>query len=109
MVVSSGIVLIDSFFRTTCSIYEIYPQSETPRLTQIAYLDNFDPSMKAYLLPGTVIWLYPVMDRLFFKVWDYQLNHSITFSIVDNFDFQPEVYIYIFKWPRLASNSFVGR
>ena len=96
-------------FRETCSVYEIYPQSETPRLTRIAHLVVFDPPLCAFLLPGTVIWCYSVMDRIVLRVWDYRLNHSIGFSVVDNFDYNPEVYFIPSKEPKLASNSFVGR
>jgi len=75
----------------TCSVYEIYPQSETPRLTQIAHL-YFHPPSKTYLLPGTVIWFDCFMDRRVFRVWDYRLNHSINFSVVEYLeDFEPEV------------------
>ena len=97
-------------FRETCSVYEIYPQSETPRLTQIAHLD-FDPPSMTYLLPGTVIWFDCYMDRWVFGVWDYRLNHSISFSVVENLeDFEPEVYSFIHKALKLASiYSFVGR
>jgi hypothetical protein len=97
-------------FRETCSVYEIYPQSETPRLTRIAHLVVFDPPMWAFLLPRTVIWCYSVMDRIVLRVWDYRLNHSISFSVVvNNFDYKPEVYFIPSKGPKLASNSFVGR
>ena len=95
--------------RETCSIYEIYPQSETPRLTRIAHLVVFEPPIRAYLLLGTVIWRYSVMDKIVLKVWDYQLNHSITFSVVNNFVYTPEVYFILSKGLKLASNSFVGR
>ena len=99
-------VIISS--RDTCSVYEIYPQSDTPRLSRIAHLD-FEPPVMAYLLPGTLIWRYFVMDRIVLKVWDYRLNHSISFSVVDNFAYKIEVYFILSKGQRLASNSFVGR
>ena len=50
--------MANSFFRyKNCSVYEIYPQSEMPHITQIAHLD-LDPSEYplAHLLPDTVIW-----------------------------------------------------
>ena len=34
-----------NWFRENSSVYEIYPQSETPHLTQIAHLDlDLDPT-----------------------------------------------------------------
>ena len=102
--------MYDEFvFRETCSVYEIYPRSETPRLTRIAHLVDFDPPISVHLLLGTVIWRYSVMDRIVLMVWDYQLNHSITFVIANLFDYQCEVYFILSKGPKLASNSFVGR
>ena len=63
-----------------CSVYEIYPQSETPQLIQIAHLD-FDPSMDppARLLPDKVIWYGFYEDKMVFRVWDFRVNHSISF------------------------------
>ena len=95
--------------RENCSIYEIYPQSETPHLTRIAHLVDFEPPIRAYLLLGTVIWRYSDTDKIVLKVWDYQLNHSITFAVVNNFVYTPEVYFILSKGLKLASNSFVGR
>ena len=74
-------------FRDTCSVYEIYPQSETPRLTRIAHLVDFNRPDCTYLFLSTVIWRYSVMDSIVLKVWDYQLNHSITFIIDEYFDY----------------------
>ena len=99
--------MVNSFSRETCSVYEIYPQSETPSLTQVAHLD-FNPPFKAYLLPGIVIWCYYFMDRSVFRVWDYHLNHSITFS-VDNLGSKHDVCFIPSEALKLASNSFVGR
>jgi hypothetical protein len=97
-----------NFRYVNCSVYEIYSQSETPHLTQIAHLD-FDPSKnpRAHLLPGTVVWNYFYDDRIVFRVWDYRLNHSITFFVdvdVDRFNSNLEVYLSIAL--KLASNSF---
>jgi hypothetical protein len=56
-----------------------------PRLTKIAHVD-FDPTryylLHVKVLPGMVIWshLNGVEDRTVFKVWDYRLNHSRSFS-----------------------------
>jgi len=83
-----GLVIYSSN-ENTCSVYEIYPQSDTPRLSRIAHLD-FEPPIMAYLLPGTLIWRYFVMDRIVLKVWAYRLNHSISFSVVDNFAYKIE-------------------
>ena len=107
--------MVNSFFRyKNCSVYEIYPQSETPHLTQIAHLDfdHFEnPSF--YLLPGTVIWYRFYADRIVFRVWDYRLNHSINFSVdvdVDKFERRNlEVYFILSKVLKLASNSLIHR
>lgn len=89
----------DFFLRKNCSVYEIYPQSGTPHLNQIAHLD-FDPSKapRLCLLPGTAIWYDFYSDMIVFKVWDYQLNHSISFSVdldVEKYEFNPKVYYCI--------------
>jgi hypothetical protein len=97
--------MVISFFRKNCSVYEIYPQTETPRLTLIARLD-FGPDwhFPAHLLPGTVIWFGAYHfaaygDKTFFMVWDYRLNHSISFFVdVDilHFGFE-KVYFVLSK------------
>ena len=107
--------MMNSFFRyENCSVYEIYPQSETPYLViQIAHLDSSpidDPSV--YLLPGEVLWYDSYMDRIVLRVWDYRLNHSISFSVdIDANEFKNlEVYYFILsKAMILVSNSFIGR
>ena len=96
------------FFRKTCSVYEIYPQNETPRLTQIAHL-YIDPPTMTFLLPGTVIWCDCFMERMIFRVWDYQLNHSISFVVEHLEGSVPDVYLILSKALKLAPNSFVGR
>ena len=106
--------MVNSFFRyEDCSVCEIYPQSETPHLTQIAHLD-FNPTKDppAHLLPGTVLWYGFYGDRIVFRVWDYRLNHSVSFSAdvdVDKFEYDLEVYFILSKILKLASNSFLGR
>ena len=75
--------MVNSFFSCqNCSVYEIYPQSEMPHLTKIAHLEfdsiNYSP---VHLLPGTVIWFDLNDDMIVFRVWDYRLNHSISFSV----------------------------
>ena len=109
--------MVKLFFRNTnknCTIFEIYPESETPNLTQIAHI-NLHPPNKVHrvcLLPGMVIWHSIYKDRIVFRVWDYQLNHSISFSVnvdADKFHFDLKVYFILSKALKLASNSFVGR
>ncbi|KAF8802153.1 hypothetical protein BYT27DRAFT_6771427 [Phlegmacium glaucopus] len=74
-----GLIIFSS--HTGCSVYEVYPQSETPQLTQIAHLD-FDSSKDppAYLLPDRVIWSAFYEDMIVFRVWDFRENYSISFS-----------------------------
>ena len=108
--------MVDLFSRyLNWSVHEIYPESETPHLTQIAHLDGLvldtpnDPP--AYLLPVTVIWFDFRENSIVFIVWDYRLNHSTSFSVdvdVKKFEFDLEVY-FISKALKLAFNSFVGR
>ena len=100
-------------FRTNCSVYESYPQSETPHITQIAHLDDLDPSVDppVYLLPDTVIWcgLNRDKDQTVFRVWDYRLNHSINFA-VDVFresDLYLRVCFILSKTQKPASNHLL--
>jgi hypothetical protein len=70
-----------------CSCYEIYPQSKTPQLTQIAYLDfsHFPNNCRdqSYILSDYIIWYNFVPYRrgpgIILRVWDYQLNASASF------------------------------
>lgn len=93
------------------TIYEIYPQSETPHLTKVAHLKHdLLWAIEARILPGTfkVIWYTTFyidgIEGMNFWVWDYRLNHSISFSIdvAEAIDFRvdsesyPEVYILTF-------------
>ena len=67
-----------------------------PRLTQIAHLD-LEPDFRAHLLPGTVIWygFYGPEDMVVFRVWDYRLNHSISFSVdVEIHKFYSNIVVY---------------
>ena len=86
--------MANSFFRFDCSVYEIYPQSEIPHLTQVAHLD-FNPTKvpSARLLPDTVIWYGSYEYRVVFRVWDYRMNYSISFSVDVEFDCNLEVHI----------------
>ena len=101
-----------NWFRENCSVYEIYPQSETPHLTQIAHLDlDLDPtdSEDTYqlLIPGTVFWFIYYEVMILFWVWDYRLNHSIRFSLdVDLRKFKGivEVNFILSVGLKLASN-----
>ena len=90
--------ILNSYFRENCSVYEIYPQRKTPHLTQIAHLD-FYPSNgppPRHLLPGKVIWFVLYGDRIFFRVWDYRLNCSISFSVdVDYNKFKCNIEVYV--------------
>ena len=97
------------YFREYCSIYEIYPQSETPHLTQIAYLavdNDLSGDSPAHLLPDTAIWRDLYKDRIVFRVWDYRQNHSKSFSVdvdVEKFEFNLEVYFFLSQALKLAS------
>ena len=104
-------ILVNSFFRKNCSIYEIYPQSETPHLTQIAHLDFGTPgNLPGFLVAGTVIWysFSDDLDFMVFIVWDYRLIHSIKFYI-DCSGSKNKVYFILSEALKLASNTFVGR
>ena len=112
--------MMDSFFRLHyCSVYEIYPQSETPRLTKIAHLDsgpNQGEDQPVHLLPGTVILFgfdYGFDNRrIVFTVWDYRLNHSISFSVDVDYDEcrqSIDVEFILSKALKLTSDSSVGR
>ena len=89
--------MVNLFFRyQNCAVYEIYPESKSPHLTLIGHLD-FDPTKdpSAYLLPGKVIWYGFYEDRIIFRVWDYRLNHSISFCAEVNcraIEFNLQVY-----------------
>ncbi|KAF8801190.1 hypothetical protein BYT27DRAFT_7342089 [Phlegmacium glaucopus] len=66
-------------YKNNCSCYEIYPQSETPQLTQIAHLD-FAYSRYRYILSDNIIWYTPLPHEIIFRVWDYRLNASVSFT-----------------------------
>ena len=106
--------MVNSFSRyENCLVYEVYPQNENPHLTQIAHVD-FDSSKDppAHLFPGTVIWYGFYEYRIVIRVWDYRLNHSISFSIdvdVDKYERNLEVYFILSKVLKLASNSLIRR
>ena len=59
-------------------LYEIYPQSETPLLVQIAHLDC--NMISAHLLTDMLIFRDFHEDRVVFRVWDYRANRSTCFA-----------------------------
>ena len=106
--------MVNSVFRYAyCSVYEIYPQSETPHLTKIADLDSDSSEGPAdVLLPDIVIWYSFLDDWVVFWIWDYRLNHSVSFSVdvdVLNSDIDSEVYFILSTALKLDSDLFVGR
>ena len=61
-------------------IFEIYPQSEIPLLSQIAHLDWFLPTEDpAHLLPDIMIFRVVHRVGIFFRVVDYRTNYSTCF------------------------------
>ena len=77
--------MLNSYFRLgfgtkNWTVYEIYPQSDMPHLTQIAHL-AFDSVDNLYLLPGKVIWYGRSLEGIDFCVWDYRVNHSTSLSL----------------------------
>ena len=83
-----------------------------PHLTQIAHLD-FECTNDFYLLPGKVIWYGFSLKGIVFRVWDYRVNHSTSFSLdFDNSDVslsRPEVHLTLSKTPKFAPYSLFGR
>ncbi|KAF8805098.1 hypothetical protein BYT27DRAFT_7193348 [Phlegmacium glaucopus] len=70
--------------RSECnwSCYEIYPQSETPQLTQIAYLDFAQSRPRyRYIFSDNIIWYAVLPNEIIFRVWDYRLNASVSFTV----------------------------
>ena len=107
--------IIPSFrckYEDTISIFEIYPQSETPLLTQIAHVDWFTEEDPAHLLPDTLIFRVFHEDRIVFRVVDYRTKYSTRFSVdvsVKMIGFKPnvEVFFVLSKMLKLASNYWV--
>ena len=93
--------------RKNCYVYEIYPQSPIPQLTQIAHLDlNSARHPLVDLLPNRVVLYDHYKDRIIFRVWDYRLNHSTCFSADladEEYDCKVQI-IQIFSEHFLASN-----
>ncbi|KAF8804232.1 hypothetical protein BYT27DRAFT_7170356 [Phlegmacium glaucopus] len=82
-----GLIIFLFHFYDNCSCYEIYPQSKTPQLTQIAYLDfsHFPDNCpdQSYILSDYIIWYnfvpYGHGPGIILRVWDYRLNTSVSF------------------------------
>ena len=96
------------------SVFEIYPQSEIPRITQVACLDYFPSEDLAYLLPNAVLCGVFYEDRIVFRVVDFRTKYSASFSadvdvkrIGSKSDF--EVFFILFKTLKLVSNYLLGR
>jgi hypothetical protein len=67
-----------SFSDHTLSIFEIYPKSERPLLTEIALIDSEEEP--AHLLPDTVVCRDIHDDRIVFRIVNYRTNYSTRFS-----------------------------
>ena len=107
--------IFPSFSFDSLSIFEIYPQSETPLLTQIAHLDwLFSKAEPAHLLPDTLICRLFYGDRIVFRVVNYRTNHSTSFSAdvvsdVINGKLDVEVFCVLSKTLKLGSNHLLSR
>jgi hypothetical protein len=98
------------------SIFEIYPQSEIPLLTQIAHLDWPDSEEAVHLLPDSVICHVFYENRIVFRVVDFRTNYSTSFSadvdvkmIGSNLNYNVEVFFILLMTLKLASNYLLGR
>ncbi|KAF8802299.1 hypothetical protein BYT27DRAFT_7197407 [Phlegmacium glaucopus] len=92
------IFLLRPYYECNCSCYEIYPQSKTPQLIQIACLDfhHFPGPYcgQSYILSDNIILYNYFSHGIALKVWDYRLNASASFTAeVDakKFDYNTEV------------------
>jgi hypothetical protein len=82
-------------------LYEIYPQSETPLLTQIAHLDC--NKIPVHLLTDTLIF-WDFRGRVF-RVWDYRANYSRCFAAdieVKRYCYELEVFSVLSKTLKLV-------
>ena len=102
--------MIHSFsFNDHLSIFEIYPQSEIPLLTQIAHVLFFSVlEYPAYLLPDILICM-SIRGRIAFRVVDHRKNYSTCFSPDLDFDCPFDVFFVLSKMSKLASNNLLGR
>ena len=81
------VYLIPSFSDDALSIFEIYPKSERPLLTEIAHIASEE--QPAHLLPDTVVCRDIHDDRIVFRIVNYRTNYSTRFSAAkrpDNYD-----------------------
>jgi hypothetical protein len=73
--------LIPSFSDEVLSIFEIYPKSERPLLTEIAHIDWDAPDEQpTHLLPNTLVCRDVHDDRIVFRIVNYRTNYSTRFS-----------------------------
>ena len=78
---TSCVYLISSFSPLRESIFEIYPQSEIPLLTEIAHLDLISSEeCSGHILPNILITFLVHDDSVDFRVVDYRTNYSTCFS-----------------------------
>ena len=92
--------IFNPFFRDDhFSIFEIYPQSEIPLLTQIAYLDWMSSENEpVHLLPDTLICRVFHEDKIVFRVVDYRTNYSTCFSAhVKAINIEDDVEVFLFQ------------
>jgi hypothetical protein len=61
------------------SIFEIYPKSERPLLTEMAHID-WSEEQPVHLLPDTVVCRKIYDDRIVFRIVNYRMNYSTRFS-----------------------------
>ena len=80
------------------SVFEIYPRSELPLITQIAHLDWFSlEESPKHLLPDSLIYQSFHEDMIVFRVVNYRTNYSACFSVhVDAIDIELEVEVFLF-------------
>ena len=101
-----------SFSYKHLSIFEIYPQSEIPLLTQIAHLKwNPFEEVLVHFLPDTLICRIRD-DKTVFKVVNFRTNYSTCFTAdVDTKKscYSAKVFFVLSKILELASNYLLGR
>ena len=65
----------------TLSIFEVYPQSEIPLITQIAHINwHYHRERVAFFLPDILVFRVSIKNRIDFRVVDYRTNCSTSFS-----------------------------
>ena len=65
----------------TLSIFEVYPQSEIPLITQIAHINwHYHRERVAHFLPDILVFRASIKNRIDFRVVDYRTNYSTSFS-----------------------------